>query len=201
MRNFPQRNISSCSPAENVPPRTATSSRSGGGEDAGPVSDEELAWRLMQEEADAFQQRMLALAGFAPQTISQQDGAVGDQYEGRDGDGDDEQDPDSYSYEQLIALGEVVGTVCTGLTDKHIRALRVVRYTDAVAGLRKQDHKDATVNESDKEEQCAVCRIEYELTDDVTVLPCGHYYHPECVATWLQRKKVCPQCNKEVEMS
>ena len=32
-------------------------------EEGRPVSDEELAWRLMQEEQAQFQQRMMALAG------------------------------------------------------------------------------------------------------------------------------------------
>lgn len=40
--------------------------------------------------------------------------------------------------------------------------------------------------------------MEYEADDEATVLPCGHFYHPPCIATWLAQKKVCPQCGKEV---
>lgn len=43
-----------------------------------------------------------------------------------------------------------------------------------------------------------MCRVEYEGDDEVAVLPCGHFYHTDCIAQWLARKKVCPQCNKDV---
>lgn len=37
-------------------------------------------------------------------------------------------DPDTMSYEQLTALGEVVGTVATGVKTEHIDALPVRRF-------------------------------------------------------------------------
>lgn len=46
--------------------------------------------------------------------------------------------------------------------------------------------------------RCTVCRLEYEAGEEVLVLPCKHFYHPECIEQWLKQKKVCPQCNREV---
>ena len=43
-----------------------------------------------------------------------------------------------------------------------------------------------------------MCRVEYEDEDEVSVLPCKHIYHVDCIAQWLLHKKVCPQCNEEV---
>lgn len=46
--------------------------------------------------------------------------------------------------------------------------------------------------------RCAVCRLEFERDDEVRLLPCKHYYHPECVGEWLKHNKTCPVCSKEV---
>lgn len=140
----------------------------------------------MQEEEQEFQRRMLALAGV------QYPGADLGDLEGEEEDSEDDlPDTDAMSYEELTALGEVVGTVATGLTQAQIDALPVMKYSQVAA---------AAAVDGDDEEQCAVCRLEFEQEDDVKQLPCGHYYHPECVGQWLQQKKVCPQCNREVEI-
>ena len=39
------------------------------------------------------------------------------------------------------------------------------------------------------DDQCPVCRIEFEAADTVALLPCRHYYHPECIRGWLQHNK------------
>lgn len=29
--------------------------------------------------------------------------------------------------------------------------------------------------------------------------PCGHYFHTACLESWLNQKKECPCCRKEIE--
>lgn len=43
-----------------------------------------------------------------------------------------------------------------------------------------------------QEEQCVICRMEFEVGEDVKVLPCKHLFHPSCVDQWLQINKVSP---------
>ena len=195
-------------PAENVPPPRDGRSPSPhpphedcntDGPPLPPLTDEELAWKLMQEEEAEFERRMLALAGVPvpgyDRTTADNNGDIGDDEIEDDVDDDEEIDPDSLSYEQLTALGEVVGTVSTGLTKQQIESLPVLKYCDcAGAGTRKKENEE-------EEEQCAVCRIDFESEDEVTQLPCGHYYHPPCVAQWLERKKVCCVCTREVTVT
>lgn len=173
----------------------------------------------MQEEEADFQRHMMALAGVQHPGISPRGhGAAeraeddisnfnsGDDQEeggGVDSDSDDDiPDPDSMSYEELTALGEVAGTVSTGLTQDQIDSLPVMKYVEVCGdsgGARGHLEKERT--EEEEAEQCAVCRVEFESEDEVKKLPCGHYYHPECVGQWLQQKKICPQCNREVTCS
>ncbi|KAG7673122.1 hypothetical protein Ndes2526B_g05303 [Nannochloris sp. 'desiccata'] len=210
-------------PAENVPPAFGQedslerSPSPGDSTEARPLTDEELAWKLMQEEEAEFQRRMMAFAGVQYPGISPRGHGAAARAEGaeddsnfnsgdEDGGGeidsdDDIPDPDSMSYEELTALGEVVGTVSTGLTQAQIDSLPVMKYLEVCCGsgsalgeLKKEEE------EEQQEEQCAVCRVEFEAEDKVKKLPCGHYYHPECVGQWLQQKKICPQCSREVTL-
>jgi hypothetical protein len=42
---------------------------------------------------------------------------------------------------------------------------------------------------------CAICLGDYSADEEMVVLPCQHYFHDECIATWLRRKATCPLCN------
>jgi hypothetical protein len=49
---------------------------------------------------------------------------------------------------------------------------------------------------------CAICQSKFELTDDVTLLPCGghHYFHNDCINQWLGSfSKKCPVCRENIE--
>lgn len=53
----------------------------------------------------------------------------------------------------------------------------------------------------EEEEQCAVCRMEFEVGEDVRLLPCSHFYHPACISQWLHFQKVrSPACNCPVQL-
>lgn len=49
------------------------------------------------------------------------------------------------------------------------------------------------VNWSNK--SCPICLEEFEDGDELTELPCGHFYHPSCITPWLMnRSPCCPLC-------
>ncbi|XP_064979783.1 E3 ubiquitin ligase BIG BROTHER-related-like [Musa acuminata AAA Group] len=95
------------------------------------------------------------------------------------------QDPDEFMYEELVALGEVVGTESRGLSADTISALPSVIYK-------------AESVQDDNPEQCIICRLEFEDGDSLVLLSCKHKYHPDCINKWLQINKACPMCNTEV---
>ncbi|CAN6382159.1 unnamed protein product [Urochloa humidicola] len=49
-----------------------------------------------------------------------------------------------------------------------------------------------------KEPTCAVCLADFDDGEAVRVLPeCLHYFHAECIGTWLQGSTSCPMCRAE----
>ena len=147
-----------------------------GTRDGTPASDPEedeslaLARQLMEEEQRAWRDRMLAMAGVR---------ADAEDAEGLD--------PDAMTYEELTALGERIGTQSKGLAREIVDALPVRPYVPKEG-------------EDEEEEQCAVCRMEFEAEEAVRCLPaCGHVFHVDCLAPWLAENKCCPICKTEIE--
>ncbi|KAK9289834.1 hypothetical protein L1049_007994 [Liquidambar formosana] len=95
-------------------------------------------------------------------------------------------DIDNMSYEELLALGERIGNVSTGLCEDLI--LKCLTETIYCLPDQKQD-----------EVTCVICLEEYKNMDDVgTLKACGHDYHVGCIKKWLSMKNSCPICKASV---
>ncbi|XP_037459410.1 E3 ubiquitin ligase BIG BROTHER-related-like [Triticum dicoccoides] len=150
--------------------------------------DEAYARALQDAEEREVAQRLMALAGITD---------LGEEMEHDVEDGEDEEDgdsaqdawedvdPDEYSYEELVALGEVVGTESRGVSADTLASLPSVTY-------QAEDNQDSNM------EQCVICRVEFEEGESLVALPCKHSYHSDCMKQWLQLNKVCPMCSAEV---
>ncbi|OMO50421.1 Zinc finger, RING-type [Corchorus capsularis] len=117
--------------------------------------------------------------------------------EGQDSNDDDEDmededeiDPDDLSYEELIALGEIIGVEKRGLSQNEISSCLVPCKFQSI---------EICKNGIDR---CVICQVEYEEEEALVGLPsCEHPYHSECISKWLQIKKICPICNTEISLS
>ncbi|KAL8473387.1 hypothetical protein ACS0TY_030283 [Phlomoides rotata] len=100
---------------------------------------------------------------------------------------EDDVDPDELSYEELIALGEMVGVENRGLSEAEI-----CKYLHPI-----------TCNSTSTLliDRCVICQVEYEVGENLVALRCDHLYHRDCIAKWLQINKICPICNNEVSSS
>ncbi|KAI4340730.1 hypothetical protein MLD38_025539 [Melastoma candidum] len=146
-------------------------------------SDETFARALQEAEEREMTARMLALAGINDQEVED-----GEDHHGNSQDNWEDVDPDELSYEELLALGEVVGTESRGLSADTIASLASVSYK---AGSSQYGTNDS----------CVICRLDYEDGETLTVLSCKHSYHHECINNWLHINKVCPVCSAEVSAS
>ena len=63
----------------------------------------------------------------------------------------------------------------------------------AIAALPKKP-ADKTMMGSDGKAECSVCMDAVDIGDEVTVLPCNHWFHGECVGAWLKEHDTCPHC-------
>ena len=54
------------------------------------------------------------------------------------------------------------------------------------------------VFEESPEDPCVVCQENIAKGETVLILPCGHFFHPECVTPWLRKNNTCPNCRFEL---
>ncbi|KAF6155936.1 hypothetical protein GIB67_039267 [Kingdonia uniflora] len=96
-------------------------------------------------------------------------------------------DIDDMSYEELLALGERIGNVQTGLVEETIsNYLKTRVHMSSSTCTADKDHESS--------ETCIICQVEYENQEMIGTLDCGHEYHADCVKQWLRVKNVCPIC-------
>ncbi|KAK3141590.1 hypothetical protein QOZ80_4BG0335860 [Eleusine coracana subsp. coracana] len=93
-------------------------------------------------------------------------------------------DIDGMSYEELLALGERIGTVNTGLSDDALsKCLNRSLYMPTASSC----HEDC-------DRKCSICQEEYLAGEEVGKMSCKHYYHISCIQHWLRQKNWCPIC-------
>ncbi|KAJ0880176.1 putative transcription factor C2H2 family [Helianthus annuus] len=92
-------------------------------------------------------------------------------------------DVDNMSYEELLALGESIGDVKTGLTEDVI-----------MKSMKQRKHLSFMAITTQNFEPCCICQEEYNNGEDVGILECGHEFHTCCIKQWLTQKNLCPIC-------
>lgn len=45
---------------------------------------------------------------------------------------------------------------------------------------------------------CSICMDNVELGLEVTVLPCTHWFHFNCIHAWLTQHDTCPHCRRSI---
>ncbi|XP_031488146.1 E3 ubiquitin-protein ligase BIG BROTHER [Nymphaea colorata] len=99
---------------------------------------------------------------------------------------EDNIDPDNMTYEELLDLGEAVGTQSKGLPKEIISTLPISKYKCSIFSRKRT------------RERCVICQMNYRRGDMCMTLPCKHIYHSGCVSRWLSINKACPVCFVEV---
>lgn len=92
-------------------------------------------------------------------------------------------DVDNMSYEELLALEERIGNVCTGLSEETI-----------LSRMNQRKYIHTMSDDQAEPEPCCICQEEYNDGEDLGTLDCGHDFHTDCIKQWLAQKNLCPIC-------
>ena len=57
-----------------------------------------------------------------------------------------------------------------------------------LAPIHKCTYKEKSIT-------CTICLNDFELLNDIRILPCSHSFHRECIDTWFKISLKCPNCN------
>ncbi|GAY41220.1 hypothetical protein CUMW_057790 [Citrus unshiu] len=79
---------------------------------------------------------------------------------------------------EITRLEETIGNVSRGLSERKISSYHSHKFN-------KSSSKRCS-SSADENNECAICKLEYERGDRLITLPCGHKYHDECIKTWLR---------------
>lgn len=42
--------------------------------------------------------------------------------------------------------------------------------------------------------ECNICLDEFKINDNICFLPCLHFFHSECIKSWIKKSNKCPLC-------
>lgn len=68
---------------------------------------------------------------------------------------------------------------------------------EAIAALPKKKVSIEMLG-PDGRAECSICMDEVDVGDEVTELPCHHWFHQQCVGMWLGEHDTCPHCRKGI---
>ncbi|KAK4803627.1 hypothetical protein SAY86_003444 [Trapa natans] len=102
-------------------------------------------------------------------------------------------DIEDMSYEELLALGELIGNVNTGLPEETISSQLKTRTWTASLLI---DLEELPCDDQEAA-SCIICQDVYEDHEKLGSLECGHEFHASCLKKWLLVKNVCPICKSK----
>lgn len=84
------------------------------------------------------------------------------------------------------------------LTVEQVRRLKPPQPDDQ-NGSASNPRPQHAHDEDDQDNSCAVCIDGFDENSQLTVLPCHHVFHTDCIAPWLtERQSQCPLCKFDV---
>ena len=93
---------------------------------------------------------------------------------------------------------EALDRVISNLMEQHSTSTAPGPASDAaISALPKVKIAKEHMGENGKAE-CSICMDGLNIGDEVTELPCKHWFHGDCVTAWLREHDTCPQCRRGI---
>lgn len=111
---------------------------------------------------------------------------------------DDEDDDDDDEEEEYAGEGDTATVVGDEDDDQREEHLQQQQHADSGKCKEKRADDEAGGLMTSYTE-CAVCLCDFEAGDEITQLPCGHFFHLDCVREWLTKHaRTCPTCRADI---
>jgi hypothetical protein len=68
----------------------------------------------------------------------------------------------------------------------------------------QQTYETYNTYNSEEEEICSICLSDFKreysscYCNNIITLNCGHIFHKTCLKIWLERRRVCPLCIRNI---
>lgn len=98
----------------------------------------------------------------------------------------------------MMVRGTVFGKVSVrGAIPSELDRLATFAFSDEDAS---PDSAGAARGRGLAEPSCIVCFDDFQVGEQVRVLPCGHRFHVRCIDPWLLLRAECPVCHKSIRV-
>ena len=80
----------------------------------------------------------------------------------------------------------------------------MISIYNSVGDIQEDDSVKKVLSKNEFDKLCKgystkTCNICLEINNDSLRLPCGHFFHEDCISKWLlEKSNLCPICRKEV---
>lgn len=64
--------------------------------------------------------------------------------------------------------------------------------------IRRYPNLRRNICRRSREHECVICLSDIVIDETQVVLSCNHYFHEECIITWLDRNNSCPVCRNNI---
>lgn len=106
--------------------------------------------------------------------------------------------PANAAYGDAVYTQEALDRVISQLMEQHSGGSAPgPASAAAIQALPKRKVDKSMMGDNGKAE-CSVCMDNVELGDEVTFLPCNHWFHGDCVGAWLREHDTCPHCRQGI---
>lgn len=106
--------------------------------------------------------------------------------------------PANATHGDAVYTQEALDRVISQLMEQHSGSSAPGPAPAAAINALPKKPADKSMMGSDGKAECSVCMDNVEIGDEVTILPCNHWFHGACVGAWLNEHDTCPHCRQGI---
>ncbi|KAK4450716.1 hypothetical protein QBC34DRAFT_402326 [Podospora aff. communis PSN243] len=107
--------------------------------------------------------------------------------------------PQAAVHGDAVYTQEALDRIITSLMEANPSSNAAPPATQSAIERLEKKRIDENMLGAEGKAECTICIDELHKGDEVTVLPCTHWFHGECVVLWLKEHNTCPICRASIE--